>query len=157
MIDTKVLTATLERLITSCTDSANGFAEASRDVKSDGLRRLLSDAAVQREQFVREFQIVAKAYGDTTPPATGTIAGTVHHGWMQLKAALTGGSENAILAACLSEEQSTHQAYRQALDLPLPEDVRTLIQRHLESVLRVSQSLVQWQQGVGRPQKIDPH
>jgi uncharacterized protein (TIGR02284 family) len=159
MIDTQSLATVVDRLTTTCADSAKGFAEASRDVRSEGLRKLLSDAAVQRKQFVRELQTVAKAYGDAAPPSpTGTVAGTVHRGWMQLKAVLTGGSDNAILAACLSEEQSTTlQAYREALEKPLPEDLRTLFERHFESVLRVSRSLLQWQQGIGCPQETDPY
>lgn len=156
MIDRQSLVKTLDRLIVTCSDSARGFAEASRDVKSEGLQRLLCDAAVQREQFARELQVVANAYGDATPPATGTVAGAVHRRWMQLKAALTGGNENAVLAACLVEEQWTHQVYRKAFDQPLPEDVRALIERHRQSVLRVARSLVQWQQGVGGPRDTDP-
>ena len=83
------------------------------------------------------------------PQPTGTLSGSVHRGWLKLQAVLTGGDENTILAACLDEEQTTQAAYRDVLETPLPKDVRTLLERHFESILRVSSSLLQWENGLG--------
>lgn len=143
------ITAILTGLSTICVDSAQGFAAASREVPSEGLRILLSDAAVQREQFARELQEVAATLGETVTPQ-GTVLGAAHRGWMHLQSIFSGGDEPAILDACLTEEQRAHEAYRQALLEPLPASVRALLDRHFQSILRVSQGLVQLQSAVRR-------
>ncbi len=147
---------TLNDLASACFDSAKGFAQASCYVESKGVKTFLNGAAVQREKFVRELLAAAARYGNA-PAAAGTVAGAAHRGWIGLKAALTGGSENAILAACLTEEQWTDTAYREALDTPLPQDVSTLVQRQYEGVRDVRQNLAQFKEIVETQQKVRKH
>lgn len=154
----EVITA-LDDLASACFDSAKGFAQASCHVNSEGLRVFLSGAAVQRGKFVRELLAVAARYGDVLSAAR-TVAGADvgHRGWLRVKGVLlTGVSENALLAACLTEEQSTDMAYREALVKPLPQDVSTLVQRQFEGVRDVRQNLEQFKEIAETQQELREH
>jgi uncharacterized protein (TIGR02284 family) len=147
---------TLNDLARVCFDSAEGFARASDHVNSDAVKVFFSGAAVQREKFVRELLAAAAQYGNV-PAAAPTVAGTDvgYRGWMRIKAVLlTGVSENALLAACLTEEQSTETAYREALDKPLPQDVSTMVQRQFEGVVDVRRNLEQFKEIAEKQQQL---
>ena len=67
------------------------------------------------------------------PDTTGSVAGALHRGWMDLKSAL-GGGDHAILAATETGEDHAITQYTKALEETLPAPVRDLVQRQLQSV-----------------------
>ena len=67
------------------------------------------------------------------PDTTGSIAGTLHRGWIHLKSAL-GGGDHAILAATETGEDHAITQYTKALEETLPAPVRDMAERQLLSV-----------------------
>jgi uncharacterized protein (TIGR02284 family) len=59
----------------------------------------------------------------------------MHRVWTNLKAAVTGGDDKAILIECERGEDAAKAAYQEALKSDLPADVQTLVQRQYKGVM----------------------
>jgi uncharacterized protein (TIGR02284 family) len=123
---------TLNHLIEVCRNGEHGFHTAAEHVRDGHLKSLLVQFSEQRAQFATELRnIVAMANGD--PENSGTLAGTAHRGWMNLKSAITGGSEEAIVNECERGEDAALSSYREALEQDLPADIAAVIEKqHLQ-------------------------
>jgi uncharacterized protein (TIGR02284 family) len=131
---TSRLTSALTSLIETCADDQEGFLTAAENVKNAELKLLFSEIAMQRLQFAKELRGLAQGFGGTIETG-GTLAGAFHRAWMQLKAAVTGGDELAILTACERSEESTLARYREMLDRPdLPADIQNVIRQQFVSI-----------------------
>ena len=109
---------TLNDLIETLKDGQEGFRAASADVESSDLKQLFSQYSLQRSSFAGELQALAHSFGESTPTTTGSVAGALHRGWMDLKAAIVSRDEHAILAECERGEDYALAAYQKALALP---------------------------------------
>jgi len=131
---TTEITSALNDLIETCKDGEKGFREAADGVERADLRSIFSEYARQRAQFASELQAqVTQLGGD--PERGGSVSGSLHRGWINLKAALTGKDDHAILAECERGEDSAVQNYRTALATGLPSDLRTIVERQSADVL----------------------
>lgn len=106
----------LNDLIEMLKDAEKGFSVAAEKVTPDGLKTLLGEFSLQRGKFAGELQALAHHFGEDQPPPSGTVGGAVHRGWLDLKAALTGGSESAILAECERGEDAGLAMYNKAFE-----------------------------------------
>jgi len=69
------------------------------------------------------------------PEKTGSVAGALHRGWIDLKAAVSAKDEHAVLAECERGEDSAVEEYREALEhSELPPEVHGVIARQYASV-----------------------
>jgi len=79
-------------------------------------------------------RLVARLGGK--PEEGGTVAGAVHRGWVTLKSAVAGRTDLAILEECERGEDVAKATYAKALKASLPEDIRLVVQRQYDGVLR---------------------
>jgi uncharacterized protein (TIGR02284 family) len=127
------VTATLNGLVETCKDGAQGFRTAADGVEDPGLRRLFASYAEQRAQFATELEgLVARLGGD--PADHGHVAGALHRGWINLKAAITGKDDGAVISECERGEDFAKERYKKALDTQLPADVRATVERQYMQV-----------------------
>jgi len=118
-------TSIINDIIETLKDGQQGFRAAAEDVQSSDLKTLFSRYSLQRSQFAGELQTIVQSQGESEPETKGSIAGAVHRGWIDLKAALTNKDEHAILAECERGEDFAVSAYEKAInDESLPADVR---------------------------------
>jgi uncharacterized protein (TIGR02284 family) len=123
----KALSA-LNDLTQICKDGQKGFATAAEGVKDPELQTLFSQYANQRAQFVQELQQQVIALGGQ-PEDSGTVAGAAHRAWVDLKAAITGKDDHAIVAECERGEDVAKEMYEKALNSSdLPGTLLSLIQ-----------------------------
>ncbi len=111
-------TSVLNDLIQILKDGQDGFRAAATDVESAELKTLFSEYSQQRGKFASELQSMARSFGDPDPEQTGSVAGALHRGWIDLKATVTGRDSHAILAECERGEDSAIAAYKKALETP---------------------------------------
>ncbi len=127
--------STLNNLIETLKDGQEGFRAASEDVANSGLKSLFSKYSLQRARFAGELQELAHSLGESDPADGGSVAGAVHRGWLNLKAALMSKDEHAVLAECERGEDVAVAAYRKALEqADLPANVRSVIERQAADV-----------------------
>lgn len=132
--DNDEIVSTLNGLIETCKDGQMGFKEASEGVERTDLKSFFSECSVQRSQFAGELQALVRTLGGD-PEKSGSIAGSLHRGWINIKAAVTGKDEGAILNECERGEDSAKNAYKEALDGFLPDYIREVVQRQFNGVI----------------------
>src|SRR6185312_1126187 len=89
--------------------------------------------SVQRAQFAGELQAEVARLG-TEPAKSGSVAGAIHRGWVDLKAALTGGDNHAVLAEAERGEDAAVKNYREALSKDLPSDLHDIVRAQLREI-----------------------
>ncbi len=104
----------LNALIEICIDGQNGFQSASEGVKDSVLQGTLAQLSTERAQFAEELQREVAALGGK-PQTSGTAAGALHRGWMDIKTALTKNDDHAVLVECERGEDAAKAAYEKAV------------------------------------------
>jgi uncharacterized protein (TIGR02284 family) len=97
------------------------------------ISRLFESAARRCAGGAAELEAQIRNLGGV-PATGGSISGSIHRAWTNIKATITGKSEHAVLAECERGEDAAKAAYEAALQKSLPADVRTLVERQYEGV-----------------------
>src|SRR3712207_1540935 len=101
---------TLNGLIQTCKDGENGFRTCAEDVTRLELKSALIGAAERCAQSALELQDIVQRLGGT-PEQSGSLAGSVHRRWVDIKAAITGRDDAAVLAECRRGELVAQDSY----------------------------------------------
>ena len=125
--------STLNNLIETCKDGENGFRAAADGVKNSDLRTLFLTYSQQRAHFAAELQAEVRALGGD-PESTGSIAASLHRGWLNIKSTVTGQDEGAIISECERGEDSGVRNYKEALNEDLPANIRSVVERQFTEV-----------------------
>ena len=126
--------STLNDLIETCKDGQEGFRTAAENVDDAGIKQLFNEYALQRSKFAGELQAAAQTLGEHDPEDTSSVAGALHRGWINLKAAVAGNDRHAILAECERGEDSAVAEYKKALELVVPGNIQEIVQRQYVDV-----------------------
>ncbi len=126
--------STLNDLIQTCKDGEEGFRSAAENIGEPELQAALQKYSQQRAKFAAELKDLAMEEGDQDPADSGSVAGTLHRGWINLKTAVTGKNRHAILAECESGEDIAKKAYREASQMELPERVHFVVSRQFSEI-----------------------
>jgi len=129
------LRSKLNKLIETCKDGQEGFLTASQNVSDPDIKRLLTEYSLQRTKFAEELQTKAKETGESAPENAGSVSGTAHRGWINLKSAVFDKDPHAILVECERGESSAVEDYEQALKCDWPSAVRDVISRQYAEIL----------------------
>ena len=124
----------LNDLIETCEDGEHGFTTAAKDAKDAELGRVFSQYAAQRGNYIRELQERVRSLGGD-PDKHGSVSGSLHRGWINLKAALSSDEPHAVLAECERGEDAAVANYRDALkNTEIDSETRALVQRQAAGV-----------------------
>ena len=125
---------TLNELITVTRDGERGFRACAARARDPRLRDHLLARAARCARAALELAACVQQLGGE-PVRRGSRMGAVHRGWMGLRTALAMRDDAAILAECERGEGHALAMYRNALDDPLPEPVRELVQTQFVGVI----------------------
>ena len=125
--------STLNGLIETCKDGQNGFKEAAEGVERSDLKTLFYEIGQQRSQFAGELQSLVREMGGD-PETSGSVAASLHRGWIDIKSIVTGKDEGAILNEAERGEDSAKKAYKNAVAEDLPANVSSVVQRQADAV-----------------------
>jgi uncharacterized protein (TIGR02284 family) len=132
-LDNDEVISTLNNLIETCKDGQNGFRTAAGEIKNSELTTLFNTYSQQRARFADELQSEVRRLGGDAEE-TGSTAAVLHRGWMDLKSAVTGQDEGAVISECERGEDSAVEAYEEALETELPNDVKEIVSRQFSQV-----------------------
>jgi uncharacterized protein (TIGR02284 family) len=133
--------STLNNLLQTCRDGEEGFRMAAEGVESLELKELFRGYSRQRASFAGELKDEVRRMGGE-PAEGGSVTGSLHRGWMGLMAALTGADKHAVLDECERGEDAALAAYRAALGVDLPANVRALVERQFAEVREARQRIL---------------
>ena len=124
----------IDNLIETLKDGQEGFKQAAEAVNDPTLKSLFLDYSQQRSRFAAELQSEARRHGETEPETSSSATGAMHRGWINLKSAITGGDEHAILAECERGEDSAVEQYKKALEDGLTPAAQELVSRQFAEI-----------------------
>src|SRR5437667_723420 len=98
-VDPKRVVAVLNGVVETCKDGEKGYKNAAADARDPTCRALFTHYSQQRAQFATALQSIIERYGGY-PENNGSVVGAIRRGWMDLKSALEGGNDHAVLVGC---------------------------------------------------------
>src|SRR5438874_13042712 len=133
MKEQKETTSVLNNLIETLKDGQEGFKQAAEAVKDPQLKSLFVEYSAQRSQFATALQSEVQSLGNE-PETDSSATGALHRGWINLKSAVTGGDDHAILAECERGEDSAVEEYKKALEDGLSPAAQELVTRQFAEI-----------------------
>ena len=129
----KDVISTLNTLIETNRDGEQGFRSAAENLKDPSVKTLFSEVARERAQQAEELKREVQRLGGK-PEEGGSVSGAAHRGWMNVKGAITGMDDKAIIAEAERGEDAAVATYRDALREPLPAPIEAVVRRQYEHV-----------------------
>lgn len=125
--------STLNDLIQTCKDGELGFKTAAEGLKRADIKAKFLEYSRQRAEMVRELQAEVRRLGGD-PEKAGSVSGSLHRGWLDIKSVITGKDDHAIVAEAERGEDVAKSAFENALKEPLPATAQTVIQQQAVKV-----------------------
>ena len=123
----------LNHLVEICRNGQQGFHQAAERSGDAHLRLIFADLAHQREQFAAQLRYQVSRLGGR-PHDTGTVAGAVHRRWIDVRTAVSGDADRALIRECERGERFALASYKLALDHHLHPDVVELVKEQLAQI-----------------------
>jgi uncharacterized protein (TIGR02284 family) len=124
----------LNSLIETTLDSANGYQEAAADAKEGQLKAMFAERARRRHDLASQLQQEVRSFGGE-PEQDQSMLGKAHNKFLDLKTAITGGSEKAVIDEVERGEDVIKAKFEKALqDDELPTDARQAVRVAFESI-----------------------
>ena len=125
--------STLNNLIETCKDGEQGFRTAAESLKDAQVKAKFLEYSRERGDMARALQAeVRKLGGD--PEKSGSMSASLHRGWIDIKSAVTGKDDHAILAEAERGEDVAKDQYEKALKAGLTGSAVTLVQSQAAKV-----------------------
>jgi uncharacterized protein (TIGR02284 family) len=126
----------LNSLIETCKDGEIGFKTAADGLTSAETKAKFLAYSRQRSEMARQLQSEVRQLGGD-PEKSGSMSGSLHRGWLDIKSVVTGKDDHAIVAEAERGEDVAKTAYEQALKEVLPATAQALIQQQAAQVRQV--------------------
>ena len=131
--ENKEVVSTLNELIEYCKDGQHGYHTAAEDVKNPELKSLFNNFAQQRATFASQLREQVKQFGGD-PDKSGSVTGSLHRTWIDIKSVVAGGDEAAILAECDRGDSAAEEKYDEALRKHLPQSALQVVRKQHDEV-----------------------
>ena len=124
----------LNSLIETTLDSAHGYEEAAEHARDGQLKTMFSERSRRRQDLARQLQQEVRTFGGD-PKDSQSMLGKAHNKFVDLKNALTGGSEKAVIDEVERGEDVIKAKFAKALkDDDLPANARQVVSVAYESI-----------------------
>ena len=123
----------LNNLIETLKDGELGFKTAAEGLKSADIKAKFFEYSRQRGEMVRELQGEVRRLGGD-PEKSGSVSGSLHRGWLDIKSVITGKDDHAIVAEAERGEDVAKSAFESALKEALPGSTQTIVQQQTARV-----------------------
>jgi uncharacterized protein (TIGR02284 family) len=139
----------LTELIYVCKDGEHGYRTAAEDVRNSQLQSVFSEYAKQRSSCARQLQAEVERLGGTATDS-GTLTAAMHRGWMDLKAALSGGNGGAIIAACETGEDYALAAFERVVNAGITGESLSIVEKQRGKIKEAHTRLVRLKHEIAR-------
>ena len=123
----------LNNLIETSKDGEYGFKTCAERATSGELKKMFTQRAQSCAKAATELQGLIAQHGGKAEDS-GSMLGSMHRGWVSMRDAVAGTSDQAILDECERGEDSALGCYRKALKQDLPPAVRTVVEKQMAGV-----------------------
>jgi uncharacterized protein (TIGR02284 family) len=126
----------LKGLVNILNDGKEGYQSAAETTQSTELASLFLEYAQQRSEYAEELKAHLAQHGGVSENETGGVLGALHRTWIDIKQALTGKEDVAILGAIETGEKAAIEKFDAALEHPaIHADHIELLQKQRTGIL----------------------
>ena len=126
--------STLNTLIETTIDSVTGYEDSAQNIDNERFRQIFRERADERQRVVEELRVEVRRLGGN-PEDSGSFLGKAHQRFEDLKAAVTGRDEKAIINEVERGEDYLKEKWETALDSgDLTGETRAVVERCFQSV-----------------------
>ena len=133
-MDNQDQVSTLNTLTATLIDSVTGYEDAASNAEAGRFQQLFRERASERSRIVEELRSEVRRLGGN-PEDDGSFIGKTHQRFLDLKAAITGRDEQAIINEVERGEDYLKEKFETALDSDtLTGESRAVVERAYQSV-----------------------
>lgn len=104
----------LQELLQKNYDAEAGYKQVMTKAKNPGLKEWLQSKAKQRSEFTTQLDTMIREF-NATPAQEGSLLGSAHRTWIDLKTNLSYDTDEAILEECIRGEKASVNEYETQL------------------------------------------
>jgi uncharacterized protein (TIGR02284 family) len=138
----KETTEALQDLIRINIDSAKGYREAADNVDYPVFESWLKSNASQRDEFANELQGFVEL-SDEEARDSGSMKGTFHRWWMNLKTTLSSDNVESVLSEAIRGEEAIKSEYESAIRDTTGNPVNDVLHKQLNSIVQAYRDVQQ--------------
>ncbi|WP_026838665.1 ferritin-like domain-containing protein [Gillisia sp. JM1] len=105
----------LNELLEKNYDAEKGFKKALEDVKNPSLKKFFKKQVVIRNRFKTEIEKELHDLNAHPKIKEGSATGSIHRVWIDIKTALSGNDDEAVLEECIRGEKASAKEYEEKL------------------------------------------
>ncbi len=133
LMDNSEILKVLNDLTETAKDGTEGYRLAAESTEDLDLQSIFTNFSQQRQAFVSELEGLAAAHGGEADES-GSVAGSLHRGWLNLKQAISSNDRAAILSECQRGDEHAVESYEDAINTPVPESVVAILRQQLTEI-----------------------
>src|SRR5690606_7304612 len=124
----------LQGLLEKNYDAEKGFTKAMKDAKNPRLKNFLKQQAAQRSRFATELSREIRNLNEE-PIDSGSFTGDLHRTWIDIKSAVSGNEDEAVLEECIRGEKASWEEYSNKLKSEnFPPNISNFIQKQASEI-----------------------
>lgn len=124
----------LQNIIEKNYDAEKGYKKAMEDAKNPALKSFLGEQAAQRSRFATTIDQRLRQLGET-PKESGSITGSLHRAWINIKSSVAGNDDEAVLEEVIRGEKASVDEYQDVLkNNTLTPDITQELQTQLRDI-----------------------
>lgn len=137
----------LNNLLTKSYDAEAGYKKAAEKVNNAGLKNFFKNRAQDRYNFGHEIKEEVRSFGQEVDKGTSFTA-DAHRAWMDIKAAFTNDTDEAVLEEAIRGEKASVEEYNEILaETSLPNSTRSVLEKqrnNIQNALNEVKALEEW-------------
>lgn len=143
--------STLNTLIATTIDSITGYENSAKDIENDRFAEIFRQRANERQQVAEQLRGEVRRLGGD-PEDSGSFMGKTHQRFEDLKAAITGQDEQAIINEVERGEDYLKEKFETALNSDtLSGEARSVVEGCYQSVRSGHDQMSQLKHGMETP------
>ena len=143
--------STLNTLIATTIDSITGYENSAKDIDNQRFAEIFRQRANERQQVVEDLRNEVRRLGGD-PEDSGSFMGKTHQRFEDLKAAITGQDEQAVINEVERGEDYLKEKFEAALNSDtLSGESRSVVERSYQSVRSGHDQMSQLKHGMEEP------
>ncbi len=125
----------LQDLIQVNIDSCRGYRAAADEIENPRIASLFRECATERQAFSEELKRYVEMNA-VEPKDSGTVQGTLHRWWLELRATVQGGDEHSVLSEAERGEDAIKHRYEEIMRSTTGSPVSSVLMQQYQSVKR---------------------
>lgn len=141
----KEIANNLNQLLEKNYDAEKGYKDAADKVQNTRMKQFLEEQAQLRYDFGHQIKSEIKAF-DGEVDKGGSVKGSMHRAWMDLKSAVTSDKEENVMEEVQRGEQSAIEEYNEVINKSnLPATTKDVLTKQRDKIQQAQQSAKNWE------------